>query len=132
MLRLDGDRQHQVTGIPDRLPDREIAGSGQHLCLLADLRLLCAALKLPKTGADDRHHRRDRIAHHHDPGRRLVACRVPHLLSYGLAVILVFIGTKMSLIDIYKIPVAVALGVVMSRLALTMRLSVRSLANQPK
>lgn len=28
-----------------------------------------------------------------------------HLLSYGLAVVLVFIGTKMLLIDLYKIPV---------------------------
>jgi hypothetical protein len=31
-----------------------------------------------------------------------------HLLNYGLAVILVFIGTKMCLIDVYKIPVASA------------------------
>lgn len=46
--------------------------------------------------------------------------------------ILVFIGTKMSLIDIYKIPVAAALGVVVSRLALTMWLSVRSSASQLK
>jgi hypothetical protein len=37
-----------------------------------------------------------------------------HLLNYGLAVILVFIGTKMMLIDIFKIPVAVSLGVVWS------------------
>ncbi len=43
-----------------------------------------------------------------------------HLLNYGLAVILVFIGTKMCLIDIYKIPVAVSLGVVISILAITM------------
>ncbi len=49
-----------------------------------------------------------------------------HLLNYGLAVILVFIGTKMCLIDIYKIPVAVSLGVVVGILALTMLLSVRS------
>jgi len=46
-----------------------------------------------------------------------------HLLSYGLAVILVFIGTKMMLIDIYKIPVAVSLGVVVTVLAVTMWLS---------
>ncbi|MBN8490941.1 MAG: TerC family protein [Burkholderiales bacterium] len=46
-----------------------------------------------------------------------------HLLSYGLAVILVFIGTKMMLIDLYKIPVAVSLGVVVSVLAVTMWLS---------
>ena len=43
-----------------------------------------------------------------------------HLLSYGLAVILVFIGTKMMLIDIYKIPVLVSLGVVVAILAVTM------------
>jgi predicted tellurium resistance membrane protein TerC len=42
-----------------------------------------------------------------------------HLLSYGLAVILVFIGTKMLLIDVYKIPVLVSLGVVVAVLAIT-------------
>ena len=49
-----------------------------------------------------------------------------HLLNYGLAVILVFIGSKMLLIDVFKIPVAVSLGVVVGILALTMLLSVRS------
>ncbi len=49
-----------------------------------------------------------------------------HLLSYGLAVILVFIGTKMMLIDIFKIPVAISLGVVVTILAFTMWLSVRT------
>jgi tellurite resistance protein TerC len=49
-----------------------------------------------------------------------------HLLSYGLAVILVFIGTKMMLIDIFKIPVAVSLGVVVSILAITMLWSVKT------
>jgi tellurite resistance protein TerC len=53
-----------------------------------------------------------------------------HLLNYGLAVILVFIGTKMSLIDIYKIPVTVSLGVVVGILAITMVLSVRRPATQ--
>lgn len=48
-----------------------------------------------------------------------------HLLNYGLAVILVFIGTKMCLIDIYKIPVWVSLGMVVGILALTMVLSLR-------
>ena len=46
-----------------------------------------------------------------------------HLLSYGLAVILVFIGTKMMLIDVFKIPVAVSLGVVVAVLAASMWLS---------
>jgi tellurite resistance protein TerC len=49
-----------------------------------------------------------------------------HLLSYGLAVILVFIGTKMVLIDVFKIPVAVSLGVVVSILAITMVWSVKT------
>jgi len=49
-----------------------------------------------------------------------------HLLNYGLAVVLVFIGTKMCLIDIYKIPVTVSLGVVVGILAVTMWLSVRT------
>ena len=43
-----------------------------------------------------------------------------HLLNYGLAVILMFIGTKMVLIDIYKIPVAISLGVVVGILTITM------------
>jgi tellurite resistance protein TerC len=49
-----------------------------------------------------------------------------HLLSYGLAVILVFIGTKMILIDLVKIPVAASLGVVAAVLAITMLLSVKT------
>ncbi|MBX3604492.1 MAG: TerC family protein [Piscinibacter sp.] len=49
-----------------------------------------------------------------------------HLLSYGLAVILVFIGTKMLLIDVIKIPVLVSLGVVVGILAVTMVWSVRT------
>jgi tellurite resistance protein TerC len=49
-----------------------------------------------------------------------------HLLSYGLSVILVFIGVKMCLIDIYKIPVAVSLAVVVGILAVTMVWSVRT------
>jgi tellurite resistance protein TerC len=35
-----------------------------------------------------------------------------HLLKYGLAVILMFIGVKMLLLDAYKIPVGIALGIV--------------------
>jgi len=35
-----------------------------------------------------------------------------HLLKYGLAIILMFIGAKMLLLDIYKIPTGIALGVV--------------------
>jgi tellurite resistance protein TerC len=49
-----------------------------------------------------------------------------HLLNYGLAAVLVFIGTNMCLIDVYKIPVGISLGVVVAILALTMVLSVRT------
>jgi tellurite resistance protein TerC len=49
-----------------------------------------------------------------------------HLLSYGLSVILVFIGTKMLLIDLYKIPVLASLGVVVAVLAVTMVLSLKT------
>jgi tellurite resistance protein TerC len=49
-----------------------------------------------------------------------------HLLNYGLAVVLVFIGGKMCLIDIYKIPTLFSLGVVIGILALTMWLSLRT------
>ena len=49
-----------------------------------------------------------------------------HLLNYGLALILVFIGAKMCLIDVYKIPVLFSLGVVVVILILTMILSVRT------
>ena len=54
-----------------------------------------------------------------------------HLLSYGLAVILVFIGTKMLLIDVYKIPVLVSLGAVVAILAITMVWSVRTAPKLP-
>ena len=46
--------------------------------------------------------------------------------------ILVFIGTKMCLIDVFKIPVAASLGVVVGLLAVTMWLSVRASASKPR
>ncbi len=49
-----------------------------------------------------------------------------HLLSYGLAVILVFIGSKMLLVDVIKIPVLVSLGVVVAILAVTMLWSLKT------
>jgi tellurite resistance protein TerC len=48
-----------------------------------------------------------------------------HLLSYGLAIVLVFIGMKMLLVDIYKIPVAWSLVFTVVVLAATMILSLR-------
>jgi tellurite resistance protein TerC len=55
-----------------------------------------------------------------------------HLLNYGLAVILVFIGTKMCIVDFYKIPVLFSLGVVVGILALTMLLSVHTAKAETK
>jgi len=49
-----------------------------------------------------------------------------HLLSYGLAIVLVFIGAKMLLIDVYKIPVVWSLGFTIAVLAATMLLSLRT------
>jgi tellurite resistance protein TerC len=48
-----------------------------------------------------------------------------HLLSYGLAIVLVFIGAKMLLLDVYKIPVTWSLGFTVATLAVTMILSLR-------
>ncbi len=48
-----------------------------------------------------------------------------HLLPYGLALVLVFIGLKMLLIDVYKIPILVSLGVVAAIIATTVFLSLR-------
>lgn len=42
------------------------------------------------------------------------------MLKYGLSVILVFIGVKMLIVDIFHIPVAISLGVVGGILALTL------------
>ena len=55
-----------------------------------------------------------------------------HLLSYGLSMILIFIGAKMCLIDVYKMPVTVSLGVVVAILAITMIWSVRTAKPQSK
>lgn len=46
-----------------------------------------------------------------------------HLLPYGLALVLAFIGTKMLLADVYKIPVLVSLGVVAAIIGATVVLS---------
>jgi len=49
-----------------------------------------------------------------------------HLLSYGLALILAFIGSKMLLAGLFHIPVLVSLGVVVAILAATMVLSLKT------
>ena len=46
-----------------------------------------------------------------------------HLLPYGLAMVLMFIGAKMLLIDVYKIPITLSLGVVAATIATTIALS---------
>ena len=42
-----------------------------------------------------------------------------HYLHYGLSIILVFVGVKMLLADIYKIPIGMALGVIASILLIS-------------
>ena len=49
-----------------------------------------------------------------------------HLLAYGLALVLVFIGAKMLMIDFYKIPIGYALLVTASLIAGSIILSLRS------
>jgi tellurite resistance protein TerC len=52
-----------------------------------------------------------------------------HLLKFGLAAILVFIGTKMLIVDFYHIPVGASLAIVLAFLVVTM---VTSLIVKPK
>jgi tellurite resistance protein TerC len=47
------------------------------------------------------------------------------LLKYGLALVLMFVGVKMMLVDIFKIPVAISLGIVASIIAISVILSLR-------
>ena len=46
-----------------------------------------------------------------------------HLLAYGLALVLIFIGIKMLIVDFYKIPVSLSLGVVAALITSAMLLS---------
>jgi len=52
-----------------------------------------------------------------------------HLLKFGLAAILVFIGSKMLIVDFYHIPVGVSLAIVLVLLVATM---IASLVIKPK
>ncbi|MBD8525738.1 TerC family protein [Pseudomarimonas arenosa] len=52
-----------------------------------------------------------------------------HLLAYGLALVLMFIGAKMLLMDYYKIPIAISLAVVAATIITSM---VTSLLVPPK
>ena len=49
-----------------------------------------------------------------------------HLLAYGLALVLVFIGGKMLLIDVYKIPIGIALMVTAGLILASVLASMRS------
>ena len=46
-------------------------------------------------------------------------------LKYGLAVILAFVGVKMLIVDLYKIPIALSLGVILGVLAISIVASLR-------
>ena len=56
----------------------------------------------------------------------------PHL-HYGLSAILVFVGVKMLIADLYKIPIGIALGAVAGILALSILASIlfKPLAEAP-
>lgn len=54
-----------------------------------------------------------------------------HLLKYGLAVVLMFVGAKMLIVDWFKIPVAVSLGVIIAVLGTSMMLSLLATRGQP-
>ena len=47
------------------------------------------------------------------------------LLKYGLAIVLMFVGVKMLLIDLFKIPVMISLGIVTTIIATSIILSLR-------
>ena len=47
-----------------------------------------------------------------------------HYLHYGLSIVLVFVGVKMVLADMYKIPIGVALGVVAGTILLSILVSI--------
>ena len=51
------------------------------------------------------------------------------LLKYGLAIVLMFVGVKMMLIDVLKIPVLISLGMVATIIATSILLSLRSNAH---
>lgn len=53
-------------------------------------------------------------------------------LKYGLSAVLTFVGVKMVIVDIYKIPVGVSLGVVAGILMLSILVSLWKARNEPK
>lgn len=53
-----------------------------------------------------------------------------HLLKYGLAVVLMFVGTKMLIVDWLKIPVAVSMAIIIAVLGISMMLSLLTTRGQ--
>jgi tellurite resistance protein TerC len=53
-----------------------------------------------------------------------------HLLKYGLALVLIFVGVKMLIVPWFKIPVSVSLGVVVAVLGTSILLSLAATRNQ--
>jgi tellurite resistance protein TerC len=51
-------------------------------------------------------------------------------LKYGLALVLVFVGVKMLLVDLYKVPVAASLGIIVTVLGLSIVASLRRQAGR--
>jgi tellurite resistance protein TerC len=49
-----------------------------------------------------------------------------HLLKYGLAIILMFVGTKMLIVEWFKVPIDVSLAVVISILGISILLSLKA------
>ncbi|AVP98697.1 hypothetical protein C7S18_16540 [Ahniella affigens] len=49
-----------------------------------------------------------------------------HLLTYGLALVLIFVGTKMLVVDFFKIPAFMSLGIVVSILVTSVLISMMS------
>lgn len=53
-----------------------------------------------------------------------------HLLKFGLAVVLMFVGTKMLIVEWFKVPVAVSLAVVIAVIGTSILLSLLATRNQ--
>jgi TerC family integral membrane protein len=59
------------------------------------------------------------------------AMKLFHYLHYGLSAILVFIGGKMLLSDVYKIPIPIALSIVLAILVVSVIASIMRQRKQP-
>ena len=53
-----------------------------------------------------------------------------HLLKYGLAIVLIFVGTKMLIVEWFKVPIDVSLAVVVSILGISVLLSLKASRKQ--